>query len=743
MNRTGGVMPNTALWLLLTASLWFAAPLLASAQVTSEIAVDVLSVEVGVGGEYKRGHWTPVTITLEVHRSCQARLVLTTADGEGLSAGFADPELHAVRWEPGTIRVERYVKFGQLDAGLLVEVVLTDGLRYQRAFSAQALPPSRASTSELIVVLGEELGIAQALPLRPYRIARQVHVVPLDWSQIPGHPLGLDGVDLIVASTSALNADQIPPDALRALCDWVHLGGRLVISCAASSESLFNSSKPLSSLAPGEFERVASLRRTAALESFAGSAQRLEAGPRTALDIAQFQSVRGRIELAEGAGTEQQPLIVHYPVGFGQVSLITVDLDREPLNAWAGRAPLLARVLAFHQPGETGRGQAERQTKLPAQLGYADMAGQLRMALDQFPGVTLVAFSWVAGLIAIYIVLIGPGDYLLVRHGLRRMQATWCTLGLFSVSFLIFAWWLQGTLKSDETLLNQADVIDVDLASGVARGVTWAHLYSPRTATYDVAPQIAPLHAEGRVFDQRSPLSTSSTTLSWHGLPGEGLGGLDGRPAPRLFDAPYEISVGGDAALVRDVPLQAASTKGFITRWWRPGLSFPHVGLRDDGDGLITGQFHYPLELPLEDCMLVYENWLYRFPRPLRPRQTIDVNSLSTPRNLHWQLTQKRTIDAKDIVTPWNPRSTDTERILEMMLFHQAAGGDAYTGLTQRFDTRIDLSDHLRTGRAMLVGRTTTRVVAWREPTFAEDDAGQTWNFVRVLIPVAPPASTP
>jgi len=48
-----------------------------------------------------------------------------------------------------------------------------------------------------------------------------------------------------------------------------------------------------------------------------------------------------------------------------------------------------------------------------ASTGITDLSGQLRGALDQFAGVSLVPFSVVAGLVFLYILLIGPGDYLL------------------------------------------------------------------------------------------------------------------------------------------------------------------------------------------------------------------------------------------------------------------------------------------------------------------------------------------
>ena len=44
-------------------------------------------------------------------------------------------------------------------------------------------------------------------------------------------------------------------------------------------------------------------------------------------------------------------------------------------------------------------------------------------------------------------------------------------------------------------------------------------------------------------------------------------------------------------------------------------------------------------------------------------------------------------------------------RDMEMLQFHKAAGGEVYTGLTHAYQPYLDLTDHLRTGRAILLGR--------------------------------------
>ena len=81
--------------------------------------------------------------------------------------------------------------------------------------------------------------------------------------------------------------------------------------------------------------------------------------------------------------------------------------------------------------------------------------------------------------------------------------------------------------------------------------------------------------------------------------------------------------------------------------------------------------------------------------------------------------------------------STDVAEILRAMMFYQAAGGRAYTQLSHRYQGYLDLSDHLLTGRAVMLGRGeahASRLVRGGEELGGEND--RSWTFYRVVFPV-------
>ena len=315
------------------------------------------------------------------------------------------------------------------------------------------------------------------------------------------------------------------------------------------------------------------------------------------------------------------------------------------------------------------------------------------------------------------------------------MEWSWATFPLAAAAFGLLAFVLGRSLKVDRLQVNQAEVVDADVDSSLLRGVLWADLYSPRSAVFDfrLAPEPG-LDGGGG----------SKVLLSWQGLPGDGLGGLNTNSSVPE-QASYQLAAGEAASsvadpLIRGMPIPIASSRSISGRW-RAKCELPWRGrLTSDADGLLRGEFSNPLPVALSDCMLFYGVWAHRVDGTLEPGDTVPVSP--QPRNLEWHLVRRRVVETTDIGSPWDRGSFDVPRILEIMMFYQSAGGQAYTGLCHRYQAYLDLSDHLRTGRAVLLGRgraPATRLAINGRPL--DDDRQQRWTFYRVIFPVDRPNS--
>ena len=319
------------------------------------------------------------------------------------------------------------------------------------------------------------------------------------------------------------------------------------------------------------------------------------------------------------------PLVIRKPQGLGQVVFVATDLDRGPIRDWSDRPKLVAAILdlpANEQAGETDNPQQN--------YGYNDLAGQLRSAVDVPRDVHLVPFFVVALLVVVYILLIGPGDYFLLRRLGRGMQWTWITFPTIVVVFCVGAYLAAYWLKGDQLRVNQVDLVDID-AEGTARGASWFGIFSPRGESFD-------LSMRPRLPDGQPPKETSAS-LAWLGKAGNEFNGMYGRGMQNstpLWSQGYSIAWSPDATspdAIRSVPIQVWASKSFVQRWLGQASDLGlDASLKDDGrqlSGTITNRLkgsdpQAKDGITLSHCFLAYENWAYEI-GTLRPGESVEI----------------------------------------------------------------------------------------------------------------------
>ena len=534
-----------------------------------------------------------------------------------------------------------------------------------------------------------------------------------DVERLPTHWCGYEGVDAVILSTSRpeiyrkLTADSAQ---VQALDEWIRMGGRLVLCAGSQAEKVLAADAPLRRFAPGRLEKIVPLRPTGALESYGGGRSGMPV--KTVLRAPRLADVQGMVEAREA----DLPLVVRTARGFGQIIFVAVDLDEPPLSKWSDRPMLAARLLDM----PTGDTEESEESAAMMHFGYSDISGQLRSALDRFSGVRLAPFWLVAGLIAAYLLLIGPGDYFFLRKLVGRMEWTWLTFPLIVLLACLGAYVLACHLKGDRIKLNQADLVDVDAASGRMRGATWLNIFSPRMETFNlsVEPRLADGSAPGTgpfFGEKTSPpnrrqaenmdLSPSRVWTAWLGLPGGAIGGMNPRAGdPTLWTQPYSFTPNLNA--MRDVPIQVWSTKSFTARWNASTSMFPQAELTDENQ-LLTGTVTNTLDFPLEQH-LAYGRSVYEL-GTIAPGESARLGAMTKRSELKTLLTGRKVVFVetgdkyRQETTPYDQSSTDIPYILRTMMFFEAAGGRRYTGLWNAYQGFVDLSTLLKTDRAILV----------------------------------------
>jgi hypothetical protein len=521
-------------------------------------------------------------------------------------------------------------------------------------------------------------------------------------------------------STTAGAVQQLAgqPDRLGALKNWVRSGGRLIVSAGAAAESLIAADGPLADLLPGKFDRYIPIRQLNRLEVFASAREALrredELGRPLDFQVARLTDVRGQIVVYEGRQPEDLPVLVWSSLGFGSVVFLGIELEQPVMATWSGTRNLVASLV---EPGlAAAKSRPSESTTQPSYLEYHDLTGQLRAALEQFDaqGVRRVPFVGFLLLAVLYVVLIGPVDYFFLKRCARRMELTWITFSLVVVAASAGAYWLASSSKGRAVALNQLDLVDIDLDARRYRGTSWFTVFSPETELYDLGlrSQLRPAAVEAA---PKIPHQDADNTLllSWLGLPGRVLGGMQSTAPPPRFDFAYSYSPELDA--MSNVPIQVWSTKTFC------GRSLGQTATRVDADldvpdsssqRTVTGTVTNRLDVALSNCVLFYDRWAYSL-GTLAPGKEVRIEDLATVRTVATQLTR-----VGDWMTETEQERTDLPRLFSRMMFYRAAGGLGFTPLPNDYQDFVDASHLLETGKAVLVGHA-------EQPAFVVTDDGQ------------------
>ncbi len=469
---------------------------------------EIVGVRVGIGERCKVGLWTPVEITLQGgSESLSGTVSVTVPDGDGIPSRVLTPPDKPCQVLPGRqTTVPLYVRIGQVTSEMNIEYIVGDRLAARKfmdsSFNADQdhfIYPLEAQP--LVVSVGANaLGIEDIPRIKEMNNEHRPVVARVDdMGQLPTSWYGYEGVDALVLSTSQAEIyRKLMPDGARleALDQWIRMGGRLVLCVGSRADEVLAPDSALKRFAPGRLEKIVTLRQTGALEMYCGSLVGVpQEGGKIAVQAAKLADIQGIVEAREA----DLPLIVRTLRGMGQIVFVAADLDQGPLGKWGDRPLLLDKLLDL----PLGRGQEPTDNAALMHNRYTDLSGQLRSALDEFTGVRTIPFSIVALLIIFYILLIGPGDYFFLRKIVRRMEWTWLSFPIIVVVVSGAAYMLAYYLKGDQLRVNQADLVDVDAATGFVRGATWLDIFSPRMETFNLSLQ--PRLPDGRTDAWRNP----------------------------------------------------------------------------------------------------------------------------------------------------------------------------------------------------------------------------------------------
>ncbi|MEM9347066.1 MAG: hypothetical protein AAGB26_10660 [Planctomycetota bacterium] len=487
----------------------------------ADIEIVIQRENLGLGGIVQRGVWTPVRMDLtntgaeDVQVHC--RWLLTDEDGDQLIAERSNVTLQPVRplnvWlyatPPMSTRPDQTWTFQAVDvqSGELLKQV-----QVQLSTSAVAEP-----SVNLVGVCGDQI---QGLGLLPWLRWSTHHeelrlVSNLSLTTLPDRWYGLDSLSSLVwipaDKDNEPTDDRMSDSTKRALREWVYRGGHLVIVMPFAGQQWTGTDSGLADLLdPIGREDIKQTRATVPISVF-GVLRNTEPVAMNWFDLSDapgYTSLaeveilkplspeeQARIDLSRVLPNEPKPLIVGKRFGFGQVTLVGIDLSNADVlkkidsfrlhRVWtrifSWRASMTGELLPDSEfDGQQTRSQYwEAKDAQQVELGNW-MASRVAREGETGPAIGLAFVLFV--LYAIFAALTFPN--LLKAKGLQRHS--WmlfvCIVAIFSIAAWGGAWFMRPAATSSAHFT----VLDIDGNTNRVRAQSWQSLLIPNFATADV-----------------------------------------------------------------------------------------------------------------------------------------------------------------------------------------------------------------------------------------------------------------
>ena len=735
---------------------WFAWLIALSGGVTK---AQTPSIRIGIDGVCRIGHTTIIQTDDASPDPLQAR----TRDGDGAAVIFRDHLSTAsdANRRSTSVLVKPTASAAPLVVGHSLQSPIFKG-RFPEIDLIGRRPTMIDLSTPWMVAIGNTLGVDE-IGLNVVRRDPAVAVSKVaSASELPTTRLGYDGVTLVsIQADGVTTLSNMSEIQQHAIVDWIHDGGRFFVSLGSDAERIVDAAPWILNLLNFDRPSVVDLA-PAAVENYVASQQPLEnfRGVRLPRD-------RGETLIAGRTANRLSAVIAaRYRVGFGEVTVLAADLHDGPLARWPDRMDLLHRLTEDRLRPVEEADLGSRQT------AYDDLSGQLRSTLDRFNIRRGFPFSLIAIILLALAAIIGPVDYFLVNRWFRRSWTGWLTF-LLAIAVVTSALYVPSRAVgegSDALQHRRVEVMDIDLTDNFAGGTSVDYLY-----THDarrISARIRPSSMMASTSDTQKPVDNTSSnptsliTVPWT-FSDRAFGGIplaiddDRLPAYVCQSTSLWTEMNtAPMSTVGRLPLPPRGSKGLISKWSMPAKSLPINEpirpRRRSGKELLTGSISNPLPIDLLDGRLVYGNWSYQLPTRFAAGEVIDDVTQLRQKNFRWQLTRQVAMENARQTSPYDPTPAMTaDRIVEVAMFHDAAGGSDYTSLRNVPLARLDRSGSLTEDRCMLVGRVEAPLLQWDIRAAGEDEAAddivdggdpvsvreQRRSMIRVVLPVDPPRS--
>ena len=535
-----------------------------------------ITAHIGYSDVVKAQAWMPVSIAI----TNNGPAVEGTLAVEGASSGFggapapAGYERHLVLAAGATKYFHSYLIEEAPGATVTVRVVSRG-----RVLATQSATPTHSANTLVGVLSSDSSAFDDFAVVHPGQVSPSV--VHLGLPDIADTAIGLRPFDVLAIddfATESLSAAQ-----RGAIADYVHGGGFLLVGTGASWQ------RTVAGL-PADLlpMKIGGLTTLAAAHSLGGLG---------GVQVATGSLTAGSVWLAEG----ELPLLVERTVGTGSVTLAAFDWKQEPVSGWVGTKGLLRQVLVRAiYGGQSPQGFAQNfggpmGGPFGAQGGsILQRSSALSRVLGNLPALDLPSLVLTGSLVLVYVLLVGPVNFFVLR-ALRRRALAWVTLPLI---VLVVAGTVYGAgllAKGQSVQTNQVSIVHVESGLDRAYEESYTGVLTPTRGDFQVAIENHALYI--------SPLANY---MGYSGQPGRG-----------------DIRVNGDDGTVTLPGMIAFTLRGFAAEGV---VAAPHLsGHLQEANGQLNGSIENHSSTTFTDVVVIAGDG-YQKLGTLKPGASIPVS---------------------------------------------------------------------------------------------------------------------
>lgn len=502
----------------------------------------VLAARAGFGGNCKTNRWVPIQIRAENKgaEDLEARVQVSYTNNLGGETAYG-----TALSLPGNSRKEFFLYLyydGYLNKPQ-VSLTVKDQVLVENPLPLNCLDPESLIIGLITDTPNAFNGLSSLTAPNGYtRITR------LKLEDLPDHPEGWDALDALVIAgvdTGALSEQQ-----RNALTGWLAQGGKLLVTGGPKWQEIANG---LGTLLPLNLNNTQAVDNLSSLQTYLNTPDALE----TRSTILAVGQVRAKAIVLVSQGNI--PVLAKSQVGFGTVYYLAADPGLEPLSTWKSKDALYQSILQSTTPHATW-------------MKSTINTYTANQALAALPALGLPPAMFVFCLLGVYILIVGPVNYVILRL-IKRQELAWITIPGFVILFTLVAYisgfWIRGT----RPILNRLTIVQAwdDVEQAQAR--TLVGIYSPGRTQYTL--QAGPSFLPSPFDSGTQALQTNKGWLS--------------------------LQKGTDT-LLPDVIVEAGGMKSAMFQGSIPALAFTHnltLSMSSSGpimEGTITNASQYTLK---------------------------------------------------------------------------------------------------------------------------------------------------